>query len=408
MLDPTFASLVAVADAGSDTTCWVMLATSQTGVMQISTDGGLTYNASTNVLTADGFAGATGTAGLSFGTNTGDTTLPTGSVSYTGASNKTLSLVTAGASGTITFTAGAAAFAISGGAASSITTTAGAITLDAKSQLVVKKDGTTVMEVGSVSVNIKPNVLNIGDGSPSSVSIIADLSSNDTTLLFEPSTISLVAPTVNLGNSAAATNTIVFPNSGTDNSVVSTSGNLAFDCRMTTTDAVASGTAKVIGGLYYSQTAAGTALTGTANETVLGTFTLKANTVKLGTVWIVHYSGRVTANVGATTLTIRLRVGPTTLTGTIIRATAAVDTASGDIFNGRFEFASRGAPGASVDQSIIINYTNPGAAAAINALESWNRFGLATNGDLLVEVTGQWSAADGNSCQLEVLDAWVW
>lgn len=45
------AATVTVADAGGDTTTWPMLATSQTGNLAPATDGGLTYNASTNELT---------------------------------------------------------------------------------------------------------------------------------------------------------------------------------------------------------------------------------------------------------------------------------------------------------------------------------------------------------------------
>jgi hypothetical protein len=46
--------------------------------------------------------GTAGSGGLSFGSMTGDFTLPTGTISYIGATNKTISLTTTGASGTIT------------------------------------------------------------------------------------------------------------------------------------------------------------------------------------------------------------------------------------------------------------------------------------------------------------------
>lgn len=50
------ASTVDVTDS-TDTTCWLMLAESQTGNQAVKSDGGLTYNASTGVLTATGLAG---------------------------------------------------------------------------------------------------------------------------------------------------------------------------------------------------------------------------------------------------------------------------------------------------------------------------------------------------------------
>lgn len=52
----TLASTVSVDDT-TDSTCWVALFESQTGNQAVKTDGGLTYNASTGVLTATGFSG---------------------------------------------------------------------------------------------------------------------------------------------------------------------------------------------------------------------------------------------------------------------------------------------------------------------------------------------------------------
>ena len=91
------AGTVTVADAAADTTTWVLLGTSQTGNLAPATDAGLTYNASTNALTATTFVGAlTGNAdtvtgfsgthsGTSSGTNTGDQTISlTGDVTGSG------------------------------------------------------------------------------------------------------------------------------------------------------------------------------------------------------------------------------------------------------------------------------------------------------------------------------------
>lgn len=52
------AGTVTVTDAAGDTTCWLMLATSQTGSLSPATDAGLTYNATTDALTATTFVGA--------------------------------------------------------------------------------------------------------------------------------------------------------------------------------------------------------------------------------------------------------------------------------------------------------------------------------------------------------------
>lgn len=53
-ISPIGNTRVLVADAAADTTTWPLLATSQTGNQQPTTDAGLSYNASTNVLTTTG------------------------------------------------------------------------------------------------------------------------------------------------------------------------------------------------------------------------------------------------------------------------------------------------------------------------------------------------------------------
>lgn len=70
---------VTVVDAGGDTTTWPMLATSQTGSMSPATDSGLTYDATTNILTV---AGEVSSGGLILPKTAGygikvDTTTPT-------------------------------------------------------------------------------------------------------------------------------------------------------------------------------------------------------------------------------------------------------------------------------------------------------------------------------------------
>lgn len=67
------AGTVTVADAGGDTSTWVLLGTSQTGSLAPATDAGLTYDATSNILTAGGLALGTGSLTL------------TGSIAATGA-----------------------------------------------------------------------------------------------------------------------------------------------------------------------------------------------------------------------------------------------------------------------------------------------------------------------------------
>lgn len=80
----TIASTVSVADT-TDTTCWVGLFESQTGDQAVKSDGGLTYNASTGILTATGFNGPiTGNASTATALQTPRTI---GAVSFDGTAN---------------------------------------------------------------------------------------------------------------------------------------------------------------------------------------------------------------------------------------------------------------------------------------------------------------------------------
>ena len=56
--DATNATNIGVTDAGADTSTWILVATAQTGTQGARTDAGLTYNASTNAVTATTFVGA--------------------------------------------------------------------------------------------------------------------------------------------------------------------------------------------------------------------------------------------------------------------------------------------------------------------------------------------------------------
>lgn len=83
------AGTVTVADAGGDTTTWVLLGTSQTGSLSPATDAGLTYNATTNALTATTFVGAltgdvTGNVTGSSGSCTGNAATVTTNANLTG------------------------------------------------------------------------------------------------------------------------------------------------------------------------------------------------------------------------------------------------------------------------------------------------------------------------------------
>lgn len=152
--------------------------------------------------------------------------------------------------------------------------------------------------------------------------------------------------------------------------------------------------------------ASGASMTNSNAETVLASHTIKAGRLRKGDRVKIDFMARVTADAGATTLTGRLRVGAATLVGTAIITTAAVDTASGDFMRGTLDLTVRDNPAAAAIITGHGEYGDPGAAgAAAKAKEAvLVPTAFATNADLLVELTGQWSAADANAVQAEVLN----
>lgn len=170
---------------------------------------------------------------------------------------------------------------------------------------------------------------------------------------------------------------------------------------LTTTDGVASGPTRRIGGRVNEDIAAGTALTASASETVLGTYTIPANTLKQRTRLHVRAMVAVTANNSTTTLTARMRLGG--LTGTALITTAAVDTSAGHIVVMDFDLVSRADPS---DASSLCGsgwYCDPGAVGGATKVAALAATNFDTNSDLDLVITGQWSAADANSCALQIL-----
>jgi hypothetical protein len=181
-------------------------------------------------------------------------------------------------------------------------------------------------------------------------------------------------------------------------------GGAAFTGAVTTTNGVAGGTAKVVGGRSYAQVAAGAALTNSATETVLGSFTIPANTIGQGTMVKIRFQGIATATNANDTLQIKAYLGDTTLAGTALFTSAAVDVGNDNIFTGEFVLVGRAAAGAAAAVVGAGSYSDPGAVGTAVKAAYLATTNFATNAALLVEVSGKWSAADpGNSCRLDVL-----
>jgi hypothetical protein len=101
-------------------------------------------------------SGAAGTGALSLGSMTGATALPTGNLSYAGASTKTVSLVTTGSGSSMTLTAGAdstwstsaGALTLTSAAAATWSTAAGALSVDSAAALNLGKTNATSIAMG--------------------------------------------------------------------------------------------------------------------------------------------------------------------------------------------------------------------------------------------------------------------
>jgi hypothetical protein len=181
---------------------------------------------------------------------------------------------------------------------------------------------------------------------------------------------------------------------------ISADGGVTSAGQITTTDGVSGGTARVVGGRAYSATASGTTHTNTTDETVLGSYDIPASTLKAGTTLRVRFGVITPSTNAADTYTVRLRLGPTTLTGTALITTAATDVANNDVCVGNFALTARAAPGAAAECVGCGTYNNfaaygagVGGAQLTTYLTETN---FATNGILKLEVTGDWSAANAS------------
>lgn len=166
---------------------------------------------------------------------------------------------------------------------------------------------------------------------------------------------------------------------------------VAFTGRLTTTDGVASGDARVVGGNAYTKTS-GTQVANTTTETTIGTYTLPANTLKAGTQIRVRGALRVAGVNGTPTITLRLKLGSTTYI-----TSAALNVIADDVVGFDTVITGRAAPAASaaVVAEGVVSATQSGTPAAVQKVVAPANY--ATNGALAVAATIQWSAAHASN-----------
>lgn len=167
--------------------------------------------------------------------------------------------------------------------------------------------------------------------------------------------------------------------------------------RITTTDGVASGTARIVGGQVKEGVSASDTLLASAGASAAAdfatTYSIPANTLKSGTRLRVRALVRVSDASGSDTLTVNLVLGSTTL----ISTTAVNPGATTDLHIVEFEITSRAA--ASAASSLVGSgrwITNTGGTIAhgTGLLGATN---FATNGALTLKSQATWSSTTAST-----------
>lgn len=142
-----------------------------------------------------------GVSDLDFSLSTGASWLPTGNVSWTGASNKTISLTSSGASGTISIVATSAAMTLTAGASSTFSTSSGSMNISGAS-------GVNIQQSGVSYVSISSTTLQLGSGIDlSAVGGVSDIS-------FGSSTGATTLPTGNVSWTGASGKNVTLTTTG--------------------------------------------------------------------------------------------------------------------------------------------------------------------------------------------------
>lgn len=163
-----------------------------------------------------------------------------------------------------------------------------------------------------------------------------------------------------------------------------------------------------MGRLVYAQTAAGTAYSDSTTETALGSGTIPANSLEVGSVIKVRFQGIATATNSTDTLTIKLYIGG--LSGTALISMAATDVADNNVFTGEYELVVRttGASGTIVGVGTFKSI--PAAEGTMTIKDDiLASTAIDTTAAQVVAVSGDWSvASSSNSCRLDILNVVVY
>lgn len=163
---------------------------------------------------------------------------------------------------------------------------------------------------------------------------------------------------------------------------------------MTTTGGVAGGTARKIGGPVHIKQGT-TTVSNTTAETDLGTHTLEASSIGLGTLAEITTTARITGITATPTLNLKLYIG-----STVLAQTTAVAVLANDYYQLTFRLVGQAASGASVAVSANGTATAKISGTVATAVSSVTPPTLATNGALTVRLTATWSDASASNTVL--------
>lgn len=158
------------------------------------------------------------------------------------------------------------------------------------------------------------------------------------------------------------------------------------------------------GGVVYRNVAAGTAHTSTTTEALIGSFSIDANTLQVGTVIEVEYQGIATAATNTDTLTVKLYIGG--LGGTALLTGTATDIAANAIFSGKATLVVRtiGTSGTFVASGHHTDVPAASGTATIGIAEITASTAINTQTAQVIGVGADWSTTDiNNSCRLDIL-----
>ena len=186
--------------------------------------------------------------------------------------------------------------------------------------------------------------------------------------------------------------TLTVDGASTLTGAVGIAGALAATGRITTTDGVASGTAKVVGGVASNAILNTDDLLASAGASAhvdhAQTYSIPASTLKAGSLVKIKYMVQANQVDGTDTLETKLYLGGTTLMTT----TAFDPSAVTDYVIGEFTLVARAAPGAAAAVTGFGRWTTSDNGSLIHGTAILAPTNHATNGALVIKVSSKWSS----------------